>query len=196
MSRRPKRPPTLQEQLGLRHILPLLAVSLGTALAMILGSGFVFYHSDRYAELAVIGFPILLPLITLALLLSPQGKQWRSRFTLARVPQVFGWAFGIVLVAAAITASPLGYIALINEVHSETAIVDAQVVAVVQHEARRGRRERDCEQSAIVLVLGKRKNVCLDDYYQADDHLQGEKVLMKIRRSPFGFSIGEMQRPR
>ena len=192
MSHRTKNRPPPPDPVGLPVIFFLLAVFVGVAPAYIL-SHFVFLYGVAYANVAWPTFMILLPLIAIALLASPRGKLWRSRMTVARLPHAFGWAFIIAALAGSIVVSPFGYLAVFNEMAGKDVTLTAKVLRVWDDVPRPGsRKEVRCIRHATILVAGHTKGMCLMDHYPSNDNIQGEDVLLQVRQSPFGFSIGQM----
>jgi hypothetical protein len=191
MSHRTRNRPPPSDQTGLPLIFCLLAIFVGVALAYVL-SDFVFLDRAAYVDFAWPAFLILLPVITIGLLASPRGKLWRGRLSLARLPHLFGWALGIAVLAGAIVSSPYGYLAMFNEVVGYDVTVKAKVVSVWDVAQGEGRDKRRCTRLATVLVGSRKTSICLGDHYKPNDNIQGEDVLMQVRQSPFGYSMGQI----
>ncbi len=191
MSHRTRNRPNPSAQIGLPLVFCLVAIFVGAAPACIL-SDFVFLDSAAYVAIAWPTFLILLPVITIGLLASPKGKLWRGRLSLARLPHVFGWALGIAALAVAIVVSPYGYLAMFNEVMGYDVTVKAKVVSVWDVAQDQGRNKRRCTRHATILIGSKKIGICLVDHYQPNDNIQGEDVLMQVRQSPFGYSMGQI----
>jgi hypothetical protein len=191
MSHRTRNRPNPSEQISLPLVFGALAIFVGTALAYVL-SDFVLHERDAYVDIASWAFLILLPVITIVLLASPKGKVWRGRLSLARVPHVFGWALGIVAFAVAIVLSPYGYLAMFNEVVGYDVTVKAKVVSVWDRVEGRARYNRRYTREAVVLVGSRKIDITLVDHYKPNDNIQGEDVLMQVRQSPFGYSMGQI----
>ncbi len=191
MSHRTRNRPPPPDPIGLPLISCLLAIFVGAAMAYVL-SDFVLLERAAYVDIAWRAFLVLLPVITIGLLASPKGKLWRGRLSLARLPHVFGWALGIAALALAIVASPYGYLAMFNEVVGYDVTVKAKVVGVWDFAQGRGRNKRRCLREAAVLIGSRKITICLIDHYKPNDNIQGENVLMQVRQSSFGYSIGQM----
>ncbi len=193
MSYRTKNRVVATDAIGLPLIMCLLAIFVGTALAIILGRTFIFFRADAYIAIALPTFLFLLPVIALGLLASARGKAWRSRLSLSRLPHVLGWAIGIALLALSIVASPFGYVALSNEVFGYDTTVQAKVISVVDPIPTKGRDEvKGCKRTATILVSDKKIGICLIDHYPPNLNIQGEDVALQMRRSAFGYRIGPM----
>ena len=192
MSHRTKNRPRHADPISLPLIVGLLTIFVGVALAMILGPHFTFLHSAFFLDSALLAFLMLLPLITMLMLASAKGKVWRSRFSLARIPQALGWALGIAALCVSIIVSPTGYIALANEIVGYDVTVRAKVLSVWDVIQQRPSRKNRCTRFATVLVGDRTTQLCLADHYQANENIQGQDVLLQVRQSPFGYSIGQM----
>ncbi len=178
-----------REKIPLPLIAMVLVLLVGVVFAMVLGRDFVFAHADQYSHIAKIAFVVLLPAIAVARLVGNSGKASGIRRSAGGALDVVNWMIVVAILAALIVYSPLGYIALANQALGDSVTIPVKVCCVQELKKR---RSYSCDRSATIIIGAQENKVCLANHYEPNTDISGRDVLLEVRQSSFGLSMGQL----
>ena len=190
MSKRSRRKAAAKQKFPVSWIVALLVVLVGFALGPTAGKHFVFRFGDQYDHVALIAFLVLMPAIAVIRLLNSKGKVVNHHPKQSAMFAFINWVLSTALIAAVIIFSPYGYVALYHQAIGDDLTVAAKVCRVHDMTQRRG---RGCNRGATLMINGREHGICLAHHYAPNTPLIDQDVMVSIRQSWLGFSIGELK---
>ena len=189
MSKRSRRNAAASDKFPVPWIVAVAVVLIGGALGASVGQHFVFQFGKQYGHLALFAFLVLVPAVAVIRLLGNQGELSGHGPKQSPLFAVLNWVISNGLIAAAIIYSPFGYIALVHQAVGHDMTIAAKVCCVKDLKQK---RKTSCSRSAQVIVESRQHWVCLADHYAPNTDISGMDVLLDIRQSSLGFSMGRV----